>query len=467
MLSFATEFPVNGIETTSEFLREVQEWILASPFTIFTRSDIEGMNTERPWELEKESSKIQVLNLTSESGASSAIKYISDDSDLTWETNIVFSKQLSDTWIGVRVSCESNHPSTNLPSGRKPIIVKNLVDKFGGAADGCLVVANTPHRLTSQDIDLAAGLMTGDSKCRLPIVYISFGDKGESTIDANKLAYDLGGMAHVLVEPNRPFSLRLKVSAKSQNVYGGTVGVYWPDGGGRRALFIGRQYEDGHDIARGVIDEIKTALTNRRTMDRCSWASLKEAVSRQDISNLQKAGSREVDEYIRIFEQDIEAKEDRIREAESEISRLKAEVRKFEFSHRSASGLNIQLGTEENYFENEIEDVLLDSLSSSLDKIPTESRRQQLVQSILNANPLRGKSKELKEELKETLRNYQSLDAPTRRKLEEMGFSIQSDGKHHKLTYHNDTRYVFSLSKTSSDHRGGLNISSDISKTLF
>jgi hypothetical protein len=79
-------------------------------------------------------------------------------------------------------------------------------------------------------------------------------------------------MAHVVVEPNRPFSLRLKIEVDSENVYGGTVGIYWPEGGGRRSFFIGREYESGDDIAGAIFDEVRMALTNRRSLDRSSYA---------------------------------------------------------------------------------------------------------------------------------------------------------------------------------------------------
>lgn len=69
--------------------------------------------------------------------------------------------------------------------------------------------------------------------------------------------------------------------------------------------------------------------------------------------------------------------------------------------------------------------------------------------------------------MKDILRGYQSMSNRTRKSLEDMGFSIEDDGKHHKLTYRGDDRYTYSLSKSSSDHRAGLNAASDIGKRLF
>ncbi|MFO1318556.1 MAG: hypothetical protein U1F52_02985 [Burkholderiales bacterium] len=60
-----------------------------------------------------------------------------------------------------------------------------------------------------------------------------------------------------------------------------------------------------------------------------------------------------------------------------------------------------------------------------------------------------------------------SLDQKSKRTLEEMGFELSDDGKHYKIVFQGDDRYSFSLPKSGSDHRGGLNAASDIGRLLF
>ena len=69
--------------------------------------------------------------------------------------------------------------------------------------------------------------------------------------------------------------------------------------------------------------------------------------------------------------------------------------------------------------------------------------------------------------MKNLLRGYRSMDAKTKNGLIEMGFDVAEDGKHYKLTFMGDDRYTFTLPKSGSDHRGGLNAASDISRLLF
>jgi hypothetical protein len=87
---------------------------------------------------------------------------------------------------------------------------------------------------------------------------------------------------------------------------------------------------------------------------------------------------------------------------------------------------------------------------------------------VLAANPAsEDTAGAMRARLKELLRGSKGIDAKIRRGLEEMGFSIAGDGRHYKLVFQDDDRYTFTLPKTGSDHRGGLNAASDIGRLLF
>jgi hypothetical protein len=91
-----------------------------------------------------------------------------------------------------------------------------------------------------------------------------------------------------------------------------------------------------------------------------------------------------------------------------------------------------------------------------------------VLDAVLAANPSADDEvAALRERLKQTLRDSRGMEAKTRRGLEEMGFAISDEGKHYKLVFQGDDRYTFTLPKTGSDHRGGLNAASDIARLLF
>lgn len=59
------------------------------------------------------------------------------------------------------------------------------------------------------------------------------------------------------------------------------------------------------------------------------------------------------------------------------------------------------------------------------------------------------------------------MSSKTRNELKAFGFEMIEDGKHCKLVYCNDERYKTVVSKTGSDHRGGINTANTIIKNML
>lgn len=465
MLSFATEFPVKATTSTREFLEAVRRWILDSPHTTILSSDLASMVDCDEWSLPPGPESVGVLMARGEALDAAAVRYVRLQDNLEWTTIVVFRKLAGTAWTTLRVSCESTHPQTRLPAPKKPVLIRTLMQTLGTGKDGALIVQHTPHVLDDYDIELAAALMNGTAGCRLPVVYISAGFDGVSIINEGTLAKQLAGMAHVVVEPNRPFSQRLRISVDCNNVYGGSVGIYWPDAFGRRAFYLGPEIRSSEQLIEAVNSEVHSALVNRRPLEDCTWSAVQSLVSRQRIQQLKASGSNEVQSYIDTFEQELLAVREQKARADGEIERLSAELRRLQ--PRAGAGQNaIQTG-EQDFYPGEVLDAIRDAIEDSRSRVPHDSRRQHILDAFVRANAKTGRASEYRETLKATLREYTSLDKRTRRALEDLGFSIQDEGKHYKLVFQGDDRYTFTLPKSGSDHRGGLNAASDIGKLLF
>lgn len=468
MLLFATEFPVNPGRITTDFLSAMVTWISGSPHTKFPLEKIEKLRENKSTHLEIENEAVESLIATSTEMELAGVRYSRRDDDLDWLTTVVFSRTTSDAWLCIRVECESRRPATHLPPAKKPVVVRTVLESLGGADDGALPISSSAHYLTNTDIELAASLIRGEAACRLPIVYISSKFQGGYVLDIDRLARDLSGMAHIVVEPNRPFSVRLQIDVNSQNVYGGTVGIYWPEGGGRRAFFLGSQYPTTGELAQAIKDEVEAALVNRRAMDRCTWAYLRETASRQIIQALKASGSKEIDDYVRTFDIETEAKDQRLQEAEREIQRLRAELRGYESRLGSTTGELLKSGSERDLYQHELLGIILDAVEEASSRAPSDSRRQHVLRSVSSANMLqKNTASDYRERLKRLLRGTSTIDSRIRRELEDMGFDISEEGKHYKLVFQGDDRYTYTLPKSGSDWRGGLNAASDIGRLLF
>lgn len=467
MLSFATEFPVLATQTAAPFLHACAKWLLESPHTCLTAEQLAMMETQGTIALSRGSERLNTTLVTEKERELAGLRYERNDGDLIWLSTVTFARMAGACWTSIRVSCESTHPAVNLPPAKKPVVVRVLLNELRGGLDGSLHTSHAPLMLGNGDIEAAAQMIRGESGCYLPIVYVSSPFHGNQAVNSTKLAVRVSGMAHVVVEPNREFARRLQLSVESQNVYGGTVGVYWPDGAGRRSFFIGRQYETSQDVEAAVYEEIRSALINRRPLPQCTWSSIEEANSRQLVAALRADGSLELDAYVAAFDREIAALRSQLDDANRETGRLQAELRRHERRNSVGTGLMLRTATEQDLYPGEMSAIVSQAIAESVARVPADSRRAHVLAAIAKDNPGDQNLTQFREELKQLLRGFRTLDPQIRRGLEDMGFSITEDGKHCKLVFRDDERYTFALPKSGSDSRGGLNAASDIGRLLF
>ena len=466
MLSFATEFPVEATRTSVDFLAAVREWLLGSPHTAFEASDLSEIEAKDEFSAKKSNELIETLKYQATGNDMAAIRYTKLDRGLEWVSTIVFSRG-QPSWIGIRTSCESQHPAAKLPIAKKPVFVQTFLTRLGGGADGEIKVQAIPLRLTNSDIPLAARCVSGRAGCRLPLVFVSARFQGGHLVNVDSLAEALAGMAHVVVEPNRPFSVRLMSEVNSQNVYGGAIGVYWPEGGGRRSFFLHHESESPSEMERAVVEEVRSALVNRRPLARVTWSAVQELISRRTFAALRDQGSTEVQRYVDEFDKELKSKQEELEDAEREIARLEAEVRKYQAQSPMQSGLFLQTAPEQDLYAGELLGVVGDAITDAVTRVTEDSRRQHILKSIVAANPPTGEAEAMRNRLKSLLRDFRSMEAKVRSALQDMGFEISEEGKHYKIVFQGDERYTFTMPKSGSDHRGGLNLAGDISRLLL
>ena len=492
MISFATDFAVDPAHGPEDFLRAIASWLLDVERTAIAAEQLQALPTETSSRINTGGELLQTLIARQPDATVAGIRYSRQEEHLTWITTVVFSRRLkargngagntdlpdmvfpetdtapaSDAWLGIRIECTSSLPQAHLPVDRDPAIVPALLNALGGGLDGPLRVSNQHRLLAGHELPLAADLILGNSDHRLPIVYVSACFQPGHAIDPRRLASRLAGRAHVVVEPGNSFSRQLQALTKSTNVYGGTVGIYWPEGGEPRRFYLGTLYQTAAELGDAIQEDLHRTLRQRRPLPRCTWAHLREQVSQNTIAALKSAGSVSVDDYIRSFDEELAAKDQRLLEAEEEIERLRQELRQREV--RSDDG-NILLapGTERNFYDQEILGIVLDALADARKYVRPDSRRQHVLQSIVDANPLPHRIATTRHEtLKDLLCGMTTIDSRIRRGLESMGFRISNGGKHYKLVYQEDDRYTYTLPKSGSDHRGGLNAANDIGRLMF
>ncbi len=461
MITFNTQIPVKTSNTIDDLIRLGKVWITGSPHTEIITADLDKQLEDDWHEVEYKKEKVIIARAKSDEFELGGMRYVKDEISTEWVTDIVGAKAKDEFWVSIQISCDMDAPSQKLPEAKKPVIVKQLFKELGTDTDGGLIVSDTPHLLKEDDVDSAREFITFVAKNILPIVYVSAQTGGKTYINANELAKSLAGMAHVIVEPSRSFSHKLTRAVLNENVYDGAVGIYWPEGMGQKRFIPNYHYHHPRKMMEDIIFTIREALNNYRLPKELTWAYLNEVRSRSLINKLKEQGS--VEEYIKMFDAERNSKDQRLANAEQEIEKLKQELIKI---GKKRIDPILDPGIEQDLYRNERRDTVLEILQEAVNKIRPDSRRLHIINDILKHNEYIGEKKKIETQIKSLLKNLE-LDSKTRRGMEELGFVITQDGKHYKATFVNDNRYTFSFSRTSSDHRAGKNISSDIANTLF
>ncbi|TAM02231.1 MAG: hypothetical protein EPN70_17475 [Paraburkholderia sp.] len=468
MINYSTEFPINEKSSVSEILALACKWIAGSPHTKIKEEELSDL-------IGSHEGSIKVGNESVATGYAELPDYEIggfrysrlENGDIEWVTTIVSSQTPSQHLVSIQVSCEALRTASYLPEPRKPYFVKQVLGSIGGGMDGQMPVSDKPIVLNLGEEHIAAKLILGNAGNSLPIVYVSAGFEIAQAVNSEKLARQLSGMAHVIVEPSRIFSIKLKNLTSSRNVYGGTIGVYWPDSTARKSYFISDENNTPGKLRNSIFRDIRLALANRRQKTYCTWLHLRECISKNRLEKLRSSGSTELDDYVKAFDADLSAKQEKVEEAEREIFRLTAELRKFNSETPSRDEGIIAYGLEQDFYTDEIKGFVLEALNGYIGSTVVGSRKRHIIEDLIYHNEAKSEAEEIKREIKSIFKSYVEMDSKIKSALIRLGFDLSEDGKHHKITFHGDGRYTFAVSKTSSDHRAGKNFASDINKRLF
>jgi hypothetical protein len=148
------------------------------------------------------------------------------------------------------------------------------------------VVKDSPHFLTNSDLEFAAAILEGKLPNHLPVAYVSCDFSGHPYIDIDDTARRLSGLAHVLIEPNRYFSLQLARRVGAANPYGGAVGLYWPGAQGRRIKYLPRVFDSSWALLDDLEKGVRSGWLFWRSPRNNSWSYIKEIISLRRLNEL-------------------------------------------------------------------------------------------------------------------------------------------------------------------------------------
>ena len=463
MITYTTKFPVNDSLTKEEFIKTVIKWNQGSPHDKINGVEWDGESHTSKWEQDKISLEFQEVD-TDKIIASRLRK---EDEHGIWTTDFVLNTEKH--YLSVSVAMVTTEFTTDFaPTFYPPYFVKLIVYSGYSGEDSTLQVSQKAH-LASDCEDLLQKVCDKEIKMLLPIVYITKGKEVRSEFSVDDLAFKIQGVAHVIHESD-DYEQKLSLDTSDENGYENKAVIFYPSSW-KQVDIIDCTEKTIEDIEKRIVNAVYSYMIQRVRKDVDTWDGiLNEQLHLKNIELLKsKETVEEENDYLyEEFGDQLKKLEDTNARQNNEIQRLTAEVQglRMKFSEQSQVPI-IVAGEEKDLYEGEIREIVLEILEEYKKSCYEGSRRQHVIDDILQCNEYKHLPEKKREILKKALKGYRNLTGSLKNELEALGIEISSDGKHYKWSYFGDNRYVVTAAKTSSDGRSGMNLSATMEKLMF
>lgn len=328
MKILATEFPVIPQFTHAKLLAELRGWISGGKANSEILKKTEKSETDQNFfnnQLSNgESLEVRKLCNTSGEVVASGFRNNLPDGDVIWRTEVVvrfLGDGITHPLARIRTQCIPREGLPRLHTPQRPHFIKSWLNDGLGSEDGFLRVQDRPHLLSDADgPELVRSIVKGEATEHLPVILVRPGRNGEPPIQRNMLRnlalHELGGYAHLVVEPSFSFSRGLSRDIGFEPRPSGDILVCIPG----RGLLQHLPTDSNQNEISGFVRTLRSQMASPNGW---TWAQLQDAHSRQQRQSMQK---REPDADIRpLWGEELRIKDERILELEHQISELQTD----------------------------------------------------------------------------------------------------------------------------------------------
>ena len=473
MLLFSTILKIDKSLTKDDFLNLVIEWNQGSPHenNVIRNLKWDGSYNQK---FGDETISLEFKEYRNEEIV--AVRYAKKlDDGIIWKTDYIMN--FKDYKMSIMLDRSFTEDAIGVdPSFTTPLFIKLLIEKGYVVNDNDLPVIMEPHMIDCENLNVLTAVINETKTYDLPIVYVSKTFSNKIPIDINKLAYALKGVAHIFVQSDLRTNTLIREQCDNANEYNGAIGIYYQSDLMKHKRFLNYEYFDPTITRQNIVKDIIN-FTNQQSIDPLyTWDGvttflLKDRFkSQKDKRTKAERTKEETDELLESFSSDFDALTEENSRLRDNISDLENELAFYKdaFNKKTVNDSGfLSNGSEKEFFQDEKKELILSVLSDSLASIKEDTRRKHIVQDTIRQNTIKDVLGKKREEVKRLLTDYSGLNGKLKQELQQLGFAITEDGKHYKLTYFNDKRYIIHMAKTPSDGRAGKNNVSNINNKVF
>lgn len=468
MQIYSAIFSVKESLSQDALIHLVIEWNQNSPHTKMSNLNWDGKKRNIKFEEENLSLAIEEIRTYN----TIAIRFHQfDDNSIIWNTDIVVN---FDTHVfSIKIDRETTADTERfVPQFKTPILVNMLLDRNYVDLDNDMKISAGVIPITEENYKVIEDVICRNKTYNMPILYVTK-SWGKYPLRVQDLAYKLRGVAHVLVEEDTEVSKLLKESCRGMNAYHGSIGIYYPGNSEQYKILMTKRYEGREHILIDRIANIVYRYVNQQSRNKMmTWEGVQnELLKLRYVSATEKKAKaeNEVSEVYENFSDELEEKEHAIEDLNNRVMALQIENQRLRAKYeRVTENPLLYYGEEDELYEGEIKDQILEILQTQLNQVKKKTRKEHILQDILENNDSTGALKEKRVEIKRILKGYTKIGEVLKRDLKAYGFTITKEGGHYKLIYKDDNRYLFTMAASGSDsQRGGENLSAEIVRDML
>ncbi len=475
MLLYSTILNIRESLTQDAFIELVIKWNLESPHSENVIEELRNWNGERNKRFGNEWLWLDIEEYRNKNII--AVRYEKKEVDgAVWDTDYIMNFDEMRMAIRLDRTYTENALMEDMAFST-PHFLTMLIENGYLADDDELEILRDSVIIQQDNLNVLTEVINGQKRYRLPVVYVAKTIYNGDPVNVRWLCSKLKGVAHVLVEGDKSLNYQIRTVCDDNNEYNGSIGVYFPNGSHRRFLY--RSYTGSSKIllekvARSVFQYVNVqkipmlytwqGVNNSLLTDRL----ISQREERQAAENARQKAESEVEEFLGAFDDDLSRLQKQIAELSRANMSLQMENQGLRAKLNASDKVPVlYLGDEEEFYQGEIKEMILDAVNEIYKKTPEKTRRWDVLKDVLKNNDYKSISIKRKEQVKAMFKGYKTLSSTLRQQLIDLGFDITEDGRHYRLTYYGDGRYKTTIAKTGSDWREGKNIAATILKVMM
>lgn len=400
------------------------------------------------------------------------------DDEVVWDTDFVVN--FAERKISIRLDRTFSEDALEMNAAfSTPHFISLLIEHGYLQDDQDLPILRDPIVITDCNLETVQQVVRNKEYYELPVVYVAKDFADQDPLSISWLASRLKGAAHVLVEKSKEACRKCtEICGETAEEYG-AVRIYYPSLGVNRKRFLYRSATGNMDVRLEKVIRHVIQYWNSQRMDILyTWQGVNSSVLSDNLQNqiqrlaeaesAKQSAEEEINLVYEEFDEDIKSLQKKV----EELSKANEALQMENFGLRAKMNASdampiIYQGDEEDFYPEEIKDMVLGVLAEALNNTERGTRLYDVLEDILENNPYQHLSDERKQRVKNLFKGYKTLTGAMKQELISLGFEISDDGRHYKITYQGDPRYMVTIGKTPSDNRAGSNNAGMINKIML